>query len=131
METSECEIPSPGDQESYEDLRDAMQSQTYWIRFFMRPCCPPPGEDTARARRASERRDRREIRYVRGAARRFEVDHRRQAGVVSFAVGQAYGVENENSARAFPRRRVLAILPERMRGVRRSKLRAAGVDRPA
>ncbi len=49
METSECEIPSPGDQESYEDLRDAMQSQTYWIRFFMRPCCPPPGEDTARA----------------------------------------------------------------------------------
>ena len=53
METSECEIPSPGDQESYEDLRDAMQSQTYWIRFFMRPS-PPPGEDTARARRASE-----------------------------------------------------------------------------
>ncbi len=41
----------------------------------------------ARSRRASERRDRREIRYVRGAARRFEVDHRRQAGVVSFAVG--------------------------------------------
>lgn len=49
MEASECEIPSLGDQESYEDLRDAMQAQTYWVRFFMRPCCPPPGEDTARA----------------------------------------------------------------------------------
>ena len=49
MEASECEIPSLGDQESYEDLRDAMQAQTYWVRFFMRPCCPPPGEDAARS----------------------------------------------------------------------------------
>lgn len=49
MESMECEIPSIGDRESYEDLRDAMQAQTYWVRFFMRPCCPPPSEDTARA----------------------------------------------------------------------------------
>ena len=41
--------PSIGDRESYEDLRDAMQAQTYWVRFFIRPCCLRPSEDTARA----------------------------------------------------------------------------------
>lgn len=45
----ECEIVSIDGEESYEDLKEAMQAQTYWVRFFMRPCCPPPGESTARS----------------------------------------------------------------------------------
>lgn len=48
MET-ECEVITIGAEESYEDLKEAMKAQTYWVRFFMRPCCPPPGESTARS----------------------------------------------------------------------------------
>ena len=43
-----CDIPKLDGSSSYEDLREAMSTQQYWVRFFMRPCCPPPGEDTAR-----------------------------------------------------------------------------------
>ncbi|WP_172136160.1 hypothetical protein [Adlercreutzia sp. ZJ473] len=48
MET-ECEVITIGSEESYEDLKEAMQAQTHWVRFFMRPCCPAPGEGTARS----------------------------------------------------------------------------------
>ena len=44
----ECDIPQLDCSSSYNDLLEAMGTQQYWVRFFMRPCCPPPGEDTAR-----------------------------------------------------------------------------------
>lgn len=45
----ECEIPSIQEEESYEELKASFGTQKYWVRFFMRPCCPPPGESTARS----------------------------------------------------------------------------------
>ena len=33
--------------ESFEDVFDAMQEDKYWINFFVRPCCPPPGKRDA------------------------------------------------------------------------------------
>ena len=45
----QCDIPELDSSSSYEDLHAAMSTQQYWVRFFMRPCCPPPGEDTARS----------------------------------------------------------------------------------
>lgn len=45
----ECPIPDTGFDESYEGLMDAFETQNYWVKFFMRPCCPPPGEETARS----------------------------------------------------------------------------------
>lgn len=43
-----CAIPQTSMNEPFEDLLDSFNSQSYWVRFFMRPCCPPPGEATAR-----------------------------------------------------------------------------------
>lgn len=43
-----CEIPDAGLDDSFDSLRESFESQNYWVRFFMRPCCPPPGESTAR-----------------------------------------------------------------------------------
>lgn len=45
----QCDVPSIDTQSSFEDLLAAMQTQQYWVRFFMRPCCPPSGESTARS----------------------------------------------------------------------------------
>lgn len=44
----ECEVPSISQEESFEELLEGMQTQQYWVRFFMRPCCPAPGEAAAR-----------------------------------------------------------------------------------
>lgn len=44
----QCSVPNTQLDESYESLKEAFESQNYWVRFFMRPCCPPPGESTAR-----------------------------------------------------------------------------------
>ena len=43
-----CEIVGIGKNESFEELMEAMAEQSYWVRFFMRPCCPPPGAESAR-----------------------------------------------------------------------------------
>lgn len=44
----DCEVPTVGQDASFEELMDAFGTQSYWVRFFMRPCCPAPGESTAR-----------------------------------------------------------------------------------
>lgn len=43
-----CDVPSNRIDESYESIKEGMSTQNYWVRFFMRPCCPPPGPDAAR-----------------------------------------------------------------------------------
>ena len=31
----------------FEELRDEMQADLYWVRFFARPCCPAPDAEGA------------------------------------------------------------------------------------
>lgn len=45
----DCEIPTLDENASFEDLVASFNTQSYWVRFFMRPCCPAPGESTARS----------------------------------------------------------------------------------
>ena len=33
--------------DSFNEIYDAMQEDRYWIRFFVRPCCPAPRLDVA------------------------------------------------------------------------------------
>lgn len=33
--------------ESFDEIYEAMQDDKYWIRFFVRPCCPAPSPDVA------------------------------------------------------------------------------------
>lgn len=37
-----CDISSQTQGVNFEDLMEAMQKDLYWIRFFVRPCCPAP-----------------------------------------------------------------------------------------
>ena len=36
--------------ESFDEVYDAMQDDKYWIRFFVRPCCPAPELEAAMER---------------------------------------------------------------------------------
>lgn len=45
----ECSVPDMNLDDTFEDLLNAFESQNYWVSFFMRPCCPPPGESAARS----------------------------------------------------------------------------------
>lgn len=38
-----CAIPQGLSDENFDDVYAAMQTEKYWINFFVRPCCPPPG----------------------------------------------------------------------------------------
>lgn len=42
-----CAVPKGLADEKFEDVYEAMQTDKYWINFFVRPCCPPPGMETA------------------------------------------------------------------------------------
>lgn len=42
-----CAIPKGLEGESFDEVFNAMQEDKYWINFFVRPCCPPPGKDAA------------------------------------------------------------------------------------
>lgn len=42
-----CEISPTQGASSFRELYDDMQKDTYWIRFFCRPCCPAPKLDGA------------------------------------------------------------------------------------
>ena len=37
-----CEIPASDVDETFEEVLAGMQDNKYWIRFFVRPCCPAP-----------------------------------------------------------------------------------------
>lgn len=37
-----CQVSSPAPEGSFDELVAAMQKDSYWIRFFVRPCCPAP-----------------------------------------------------------------------------------------
>lgn len=42
-----CKIDNPMGTPSFKDLYEDMQTDAYWIRFFVRPCCPAPALDGA------------------------------------------------------------------------------------
>lgn len=46
----QCEIDTNQTEGTFEELKEAMSTQQYWLRFFIRPCCPAPGMNAARER---------------------------------------------------------------------------------
>lgn len=44
--TNTCEVPALGE-DSFDELKEAMASNLYWVRFFARPCCPAPDAEGA------------------------------------------------------------------------------------
>ena len=42
-----CEIGNPAIDEEFNTLCTEMQKDAYWIRFFVRPCCPAPSLEGA------------------------------------------------------------------------------------
>lgn len=42
-----CEIENAAEENSFQEVYDAMQEDPYWIRFFCRPCCPAPNQEEA------------------------------------------------------------------------------------
>lgn len=47
MSTCETDTLFSNSTESFEDIYNAMQEDKYWIRFFVRPCCPAPNLEVA------------------------------------------------------------------------------------
>ncbi len=47
MSDQVCEIGNPTINEEFQTLYDEMQTDKYWIRFFVRPCCPAPSLEGA------------------------------------------------------------------------------------
>lgn len=47
MSDKVCAVGADKVEGSFQDLRDAMQKDSYWIRFFVRPCCPAPSLEGA------------------------------------------------------------------------------------
>lgn len=42
-----CETPQTDKDATFEDLRKEMRKDVYWVRFFVRPCCPAPDAEGA------------------------------------------------------------------------------------
>lgn len=42
-----CKVESMPQGGTFRELFDDMQTDAYWIRFFVRPCCPAPSLDGA------------------------------------------------------------------------------------
>ena len=54
----QCEVEfDTKQQSSFEELKEAMGTQKYWLRFFVRPCCPAPGMKEAATRIEHLKRD--------------------------------------------------------------------------
>ena len=45
-----CEVSNPSVIEEFNTLCAEMQKDAYWIRFFVRPCCPAPSLEGAHER---------------------------------------------------------------------------------
>ena len=43
----ECKVEGQAIESVYDQLVNEMQSDSYWIRFFVRPCCPAPNLEGA------------------------------------------------------------------------------------
>lgn len=48
MSENVCQTSGFVADEEFAALRDEMKKDTYWIRFFVRPCCPAPSLSGAR-----------------------------------------------------------------------------------
>lgn len=44
----ECRIGGQTEGASFEELAEAWKGDLYWIRFFVRPCCPAPDLEGAK-----------------------------------------------------------------------------------
>lgn len=44
---SKCEIDNTAGDQSFDEVYAGMQKDAYWIRFFVRPCCPAPNVESA------------------------------------------------------------------------------------
>lgn len=38
----ECKVDNRAQTSDFDELVEAMQDDLYWVRFFVRPCCPAP-----------------------------------------------------------------------------------------
>ncbi len=47
---------APAGDVSFEKAREAYADRKFWVSFFIRPCCPPPGGKTA-AKHLEEQRE--------------------------------------------------------------------------
>lgn len=47
MAESICAVGGDKVEGAFQELYDAMQKDSYWIRFFVRPCCPAPSYEGA------------------------------------------------------------------------------------
>ena len=47
-----CDVPGAWDalEGTFEEVRERFMQDTTWIRFYVRPCCPPPGRRVAEGR---------------------------------------------------------------------------------
>lgn len=43
----ECSIVNPHVDSSFDEVYEGMRGDAYWIRFFVRPCCPAPSIESA------------------------------------------------------------------------------------
>ena len=43
-----CATTSDSFKGSFEEIKEAMMTDKYWINFFVRPCCPPPSFEQAK-----------------------------------------------------------------------------------
>ncbi|MCI9129872.1 MAG: hypothetical protein HFJ65_06160 [Eggerthellaceae bacterium] len=45
----QCEINTYDTKDvTYEEAAEAYADRKFWVSFFVRPCCPPPGGETAK-----------------------------------------------------------------------------------
>lgn len=52
-----CAVPAaPASDVPFEKAREAYADRKFWVSFFIRPCCPPPGGKTA-AKHLEEQRE--------------------------------------------------------------------------
>lgn len=42
-----CEVNNVAEEGSFQEIYESMQEDSYWMRFFRRPCCPTPNPEEA------------------------------------------------------------------------------------
>lgn len=47
MSENMCAVGADKVEGAFQELCEAMQKDSYWIRFFVRPCCPAPSFEGA------------------------------------------------------------------------------------
>ncbi len=42
-----CAVPESDFEGTFDEIKQAMSTDKYWMNFFVRPCCPPPSVEQA------------------------------------------------------------------------------------